>query len=326
MIISKVGLIKLTKPLLFDIKRTFTSKSVLISMILLIAVSLLFVNNFLAKGTGNPSNYANTQVLSRYENSGKYHFLAFSTDQFGKPVSGINLQANLTVSALLVSGETNSGQSRNYDSSPIYQSPRVSTNSSGEASFTILVPVNKISEVNSNYSVRLSSGQINGTSVIEGGYVQYYSELPSTSANSTPTLATSSQILPGDVIAVASGSPISTVTDESNVSKDYIQTIWAGVNGSIPNHFSLYYKFINGTEICTTLANGVNCYHTNSANFSSSLSMNQSNMKFLANLTYYRETFPLPTPERNLTLDANVVFSLFDPNGTLVAQVFVWRC
>ena len=127
MIISKVGLIKLTKPLLFDIKRTFTSKSVLISMILLIAVSLLFVNNFLAKGTGNPSNYANTQVLSWYENSGKYHFLAFSTDQFGKPVSGINLQANLTVSALLVSGETNSGQSRNYDSSPIYQSPRVST-------------------------------------------------------------------------------------------------------------------------------------------------------------------------------------------------------
>jgi len=281
-------------------------------MALLIVVSLLLINNFLVTTTGTQPSPPKTELLSWYDNSGTYHFLAFSTNQFGQPLSGVNLQANLTVSELLTSSGQISGTS--VSSYPIFQGPLVSTNSSGEAEFTINVPTNEIGEVNANYSVELYENQSNGFSTIEGGYVEYYSE--STSSSSP------SPISPGQVISVASGNPISTVSDSSNSSRNYIQVIWAGANGSLPTHFSLYYQFINGTEVCTKVSNGESCHQAgNSSSTPVPLSsLNESNMQFLANLTTYHNIFPLPKLEANLTIDSELVINLFYPNGTTALQ------
>jgi ABC-type transport system involved in multi-copper enzyme maturation permease subunit len=282
-------------------------------MALLIAVSLLLINNFVVPTTGTQTIPPKTELFSWYDNSGAYHFLAFSTNQFGQPVSGVYLQVNLTVSELL----TRNGPvtDANVSSYPIYQGPLVSTNSSGEAAFTINVPVNKTNEVNANYSVVLYASQANGVSTTEGGYVEYYSESPSSSVSSKL-----SPIPPGQVVTVASGSPISTVTDPSNASKNDIQVIWTGASGLLPTHFSLYYKFINGTEVCTRVSNGESCHQAGNSAPTPLSSLNESNMQFLANVTSYHNIFQLPKLEANLTIDSEIVVTLFDANGSVASQ------
>ena len=300
-------------PLLYDTTKTFRSRSVLISMALLIAVSLLLINNFVVPTTGTQTSPPKTELFSWYDNTGTYHFLSFSTNQFGQPVSGLTLQANLTVSELLTRSGPIIGSS--ISSYPSYQSTLVSTNSSGESEFTINVPVNKMKEVNANYSVQLNASEPNGVSTIAGGYAEYYSESPSSSVNPNP-----SPIPPGEVVTVASGSPISTVVDLTNSSKNDIQVIWTGVNGSIPTHFSLYYEFINGTEVCTKVSNGESCHQAGNSTPTPLSSLNESNMQFFANMTSYHNVFPLPKLEANLTIDSQIVVSLFHPNGTIASQ------
>lgn len=307
----------MTHPLLYDIRKTFTSKSVLISMALLIAISLLLIDSFVVTTTGPQFNYPNTQVLSWYDSSGAYHFIAFATNQFGQPVSGIDFQANLTISGVLIyAGAKNASPSNTPY--PVYQGPLVSTNSSGETEFTVNVPVGKINEVNANYSVLLNVSQPNGFSITEGGYTQYYSKFHSAS-NYTSGAPSSLPVPPGQVVSVASGSPISSVTDSSNASKDDIQVTWSGASGSVPKTYSLYYKFINGTEVCTKVSNGELCSSIGNSN-SSSQELNETNMQFLANMSSYQQTFSLPKIEANLTIDANIAFSLFYPNGTVASQ------
>ncbi|MCL5067742.1 MAG: hypothetical protein M1368_05240, partial [Thaumarchaeota archaeon] len=120
-------------PLLYDIRKVFFSKTVLISMILLIGVSFFLVSSFSVSSTGT-SQFPNVQVMSWYDNSGTYHFLVFETNQFGQPVSGPTLQANLTVDPFPIGGK---GPITNPGSYQVYSGPSVTTNSSGEAEFTI---------------------------------------------------------------------------------------------------------------------------------------------------------------------------------------------
>ena len=68
----------MTNPLLYDVKRSLTSKSVLIMMVVLILFSFALVPSFTATSTGPGSNnYAYTQAYAYYDSSG-YHFLAFA--------------------------------------------------------------------------------------------------------------------------------------------------------------------------------------------------------------------------------------------------------
>lgn len=160
-------------PLLHDIRRTLMSKSVLILMVLLILLSLTLVSSFVSVGgVSTPViNFANTQILSYYDTTGAYHFLAFATNQFGQPVSGIIFQANLTAvrSPVIFGGpQTTTATS---SSSPVYQGPSVSTNSSGDATFTIKAPLND------NYTVVGKIIQPNGFSQTIGGYSQLTSSM-----------------------------------------------------------------------------------------------------------------------------------------------------
>ena len=135
----------MSHPLLYDIRKVFFSKTVLISMILLIGISFFLVSSF-SVGSTTQFQSSNAQVLSWYDNSGTYHFIVFETNQFGQPVSGVTVQANLSVDPFSIVSKT---PITNPGSYPVYRGPTISTNSSGEAEFAINFFVSFISVVNS---------------------------------------------------------------------------------------------------------------------------------------------------------------------------------
>ena len=299
-------------PLLHDIRRTLTSKSVIILMVLLILLSLTLVGSFVSIGGSTSGiNFANTQILSYYDTSGEYHFLAFATNQFGQPVSGIILQANLTAvrSPKFFGGPVTTTAT----SSPVYQGPSVSTNSSGDATFTIKAPLNY------NYTVVAEIIQPNGFSQTIGGFSQPYLQYVSKSLNSTSGVTEQQvPIPPGQIVSIISQSPVSPVTDTSNSQLHDIQVIWAGANGSLPKNYALYYKFINITETCTQTGSGQQCSSSYSGNPAQGL--NETNMQFIANLASYSQIFAAPKLEANLSSAALIAIALFYPNGTVVSQ------
>jgi ABC-2 type transport system permease protein len=279
------------------------SKTVLISMILLIAISLFLIYSFSISTTSSFPN-TNSQVLSWYDRSGAYHFLAFESNQYGQPVSGVGLQANLTVSPFSPVGK---GPITNPGSYPVYQSPSVATNSSGEAEFTIKVPATDINEVNANYSVQLQIRQPNGFSSTNFGGGSPYSQ-STTLANGTSTFV---PVAPGQTVTISS-SAVMTVTDSSNAQKQNILVTWAGSNGSLPKDYSLYYKFFNASETCIQSQFGSTC----TSGFTQPSSLTEGNMTFLTNMTAYSEVFSPPKLEPNLGNASEIVFGLFYPNGT----------
>lgn len=298
----------MTHPLLYDVKRTFMSKSVLISMILLIAISLVLISSFTVSSTGPQFNSANTQILSWYDRSGTYHFIGFATNQFGQPVSGVTFQLNLTLySASYIS---NAGPiTSTPTTSPIYKGPSVTTNSSGIVQFSINAPIS------TNYSTFISTSQQNGFSGLTGGYNRPYlvfSNLPNGTGIMEP-------LAPGQIVSVLGNFPINTVTDTKNSQASDIQALWSGVNGSEPIGYSLYYSFINETQACSTSQNGgVSCTLTTS--FPGKQSLNETSMQFLGNMTSFNTVFSPPKLERNLSSSAQLELGFFFPNGTALAD------
>jgi ABC-2 type transport system permease protein len=296
-------------PLLYDIRKTFMSKSVLISMALLIAISLFLINSFAV--TTTPQNtFANSQVLTWYDSSGTYHFLAFETNQFGQPLSGISLQGNLTISFQAFKGPPPS----NLNSYPVYQGPIVITNSTGMAEFTIQVPTNQMKNVNANYTAAIRINQPNGFPNTFGYGSTPYSQFVSLS-NGTGT----SVPIPAGQVEGLGFNPINTVTDSKNSQISDIQVIWAGPFGSVPKGYSVYYQFYN--ETCTTFAQpGGSSTQCTGSGPAFPANLTESNMKFLGNLTTYDQIFKPPPLEANVSQNANIALSLFYPNGTSVTQ------
>jgi ABC-2 type transport system permease protein len=290
-------------PLLYDIRKIFLSKTVLISMLMLIAISFFLIYSFSAS-TGSTFQSSNSEVLSWYDTAGTYHFFLFETNQFGQPVSGVSIQANLTVSPF---SYVSKGPITNPTSYPVYQSPLVSTNSTGETEFTIKVPISEMNEVNANYTFLAKISQPDGFATTYGGGMDSYSEVTG-SANGT---ITSVQITPGAIVDLTRNSII-TVTDSSNAQKGDVMVTWAGSNGSVPNDYSLYYKFINESETCTQTQFGGSC--TSSVTMPSNL--NETDMTFLGNMTSFQQIFSPPKLEPNLGNASQIDFSLFFPNGT----------
>jgi ABC-type transport system involved in multi-copper enzyme maturation permease subunit len=295
----------MARPLLYDIRKAFLSKTVLISMILLIGSSFFLVSSFSA--TTTPIQVPNTEVLSWYDSSGTYHFLAFTSNQYGQPVSGVTIQINFTYSPY--------PPRANSSSYPRYGTPPVSTNSTGEAVLTLSVPPSDINLVNENYSVSLQTTQPNGLS--NGGLLGY----PYTHGNYGKTTAngSSSAFSPvglGQVVILVGPGLISAVTDPSNSLKSDIKVTWAGPYGSVPNGYSLYYKFINGT-----------CYISQApvcGYVSSQGDLGESNMTFLSNMTTYNQIFTPPQLEPNLGNNSEIALGLFYPNGTAVTPTLYY--
>ncbi|MHB1908586.1 MAG: ABC transporter permease [Nitrososphaerales archaeon] len=289
------------RPLLYDIKKTFTSTSVIISMVLLIVISLFLINSFATTVTPNYGNNANTQLLSWYESSGVYHFLAFSSNQFGQPVSGVAIQANLTEFNPAIFG-TPKGNLKPIG--PVYRGPAVSTNSSGEAEFTINAPVNE------NYTVYTMITTQSGFPSLSGGF-----ETPYATSNIKPGNSSLTKIVPippGQIVSILD-SPVLGVTDTSNSQLSNILVTWAGANGSLPSNYSIYYKFVNVTETCTPFGNGMRC--TSSSNFNPD-TLNESSMTLLKNITSYSQVITPPKLEPNLASNSLLYIGLFYPNGT----------
>lgn len=290
------------RPLLYDIKKTFTSTSVIISMVLLIVISLFLINSFASTVTPNYGNNANTQLLSWYDSSGVYHFLAFASNQFGQPVSGVAIQANLTKFNPAIFGKPPSDLK---PIGPVYRGPVVSTNSSGEAEFTINAPVNE------NYTVYTMITTQSGFPNLSGGFNTPYATSSKSGNSST---IRSVPIPPGQIVSLSDNSVLS-VTDTSNSQLSNILVTWAGANGSIPNNYSIYYKFVNVTQTCTAVGNGVSC--TSSSNFNP-YTLNESSMTFLKNITSYSQVIAPPKLEPNLASGSLLYIGLFYPNGTAI--------
>ncbi len=265
-------------------------------MILLIAISFFLVYSFSSSTT--TFQQPNTEVLSWYDNSGTYHFLAFETNQFGQAVSGATIQANIT--SLFFSQST----------LPSFQGPRVTTNSTGEAEFTINVPVSDINEVNANYTVTFTIQEPSGGEYTAGGQPAVYSPLTSFSNGS----AISVQASPGQIILVANtnSGPISIVTDSSNSQKDNLMVTWAGVNGSLPSSYSLYYEFFNETETCTTHSIGATSC---TSSFSPPSTLAESNMTFFDKLSSYEQVSNPPKLATTLGNASEIGLVLFTSNG-----------
>ncbi|TMI31838.1 hypothetical protein E6H29_03780 [Candidatus Bathyarchaeota archaeon] len=81
------------RPFLYDLKRTITSKSVLILTIITLLISLTIIP--LTGINSSFPGFSESNILYYRDNTG-YHFLAYSANQFGEPVSGTSVGITLT--------------------------------------------------------------------------------------------------------------------------------------------------------------------------------------------------------------------------------------
>ncbi len=105
------------RPFLYDIKKTITSKTVLILVAIILLISLTIIP-FTSRSIVNTGGFSQPNVL--FYRDGGYHFLSFSGNQYGDPVSGISFSISLI-------------GAKNYTQTIV-------TNSTGLALFTFNVP------------------------------------------------------------------------------------------------------------------------------------------------------------------------------------------
>ncbi len=204
----------LTNPFFYDMKRTLTSKSTLILMILLVLIGFVIASQFISNGLGQTSTGGpDTQILSYYNANGTYHFLGFSWNQFGQGVSGVTFHGTMNYSQVAYNGGG-------------------TTSSNGETEFTINAPVS------ANYSILFEISTTNGISVGGAGGFPFLIN----SGNGTTTTVPAGQVV--DLGA----STITPIIDPNNASQREMQVFWSGANGSIPTNYALYYKISNSSQ------------------------------------------------------------------------------
>ena len=84
----------MVRPFIYDFRRTITSKSVLIliGIILLISLAIIpFTAPVVSSFGGSP-----TPDILYYRDPSAYHFIAFSSDQYGQPVQGTEISMSLS--------------------------------------------------------------------------------------------------------------------------------------------------------------------------------------------------------------------------------------
>jgi ABC-2 type transport system permease protein len=97
------------RPFLYDVRKTITSKTVLILIAIILLISLAIIP-FTSRSTVTSGGFSQPAILYYYSNGG-YHFLDYLFNGFGDPISGV------AVTFTLVTGASNSTQSGTTDSS-----------------------------------------------------------------------------------------------------------------------------------------------------------------------------------------------------------------
>jgi ABC-2 type transport system permease protein len=280
----------MTNPLLYDVKRVLTSKSVIVLMALIIVLSLALLSAF-SVSTNQEQTFVNTQVLSWYDSGGSYHFLALAWNANGQPVSGVSFQVNLTQSEA-------TGSTINCPSATSY-SATGATNANGVANFSLSAPISP------NYSACVVFTQANGLSMPLGPFPSPYV--------SGQIGVSSSLVPPGQIVSLGYGGPVQ-IVNTGSFSQGFIAA-WAGSYGAAPTNYTVYYQFINNTQ---TLCTGQSC--TETINFTANGS--QSSMQYLATMTGYIQNLPLPPIPANINAStSSIAIGMFYPNGTAVATI-----
>ena len=130
----------MASPILYDFKRTMRSKSVVVSMAVIVALSFGIIPIINLATYPTPYSSGSTVVLGYYRGP-SYHLLAYSFNTYGQPVSGAVV--NLTIA----------------DQAGTHSS-RVTTNSSGFSSWAI---AGSPGGQQVTYSVSISGAEVQGT-------------------------------------------------------------------------------------------------------------------------------------------------------------------
>lgn len=287
----------MASPILYDIRRVLTSKSVLILMALMIFLSFFLISSFTLSTTSTTETSLNTQLLSWYDTGGNYHFLGFAFNQQGQPVSGVPFQVNFTTPS--------SPSSPNIcPTTSTYGSTSVQTDANGVANLSFTAPIS------ADYSVCLTVTQPGGFPETEGPFLAPYAN----ALNST-----SGVIPPGQVVGIPNNSPFNELFLGNTGVQQAIGVDWAGAYGAVPTNYALYYKFINDTEECVSQNGGVSCY-TNVSN--EVYNLTESAMQPLYNMSGYYEVLKLPPIPADITANSSTLaLGLFYPNGTAVGSI-----
>src|SRR5947209_14384247 len=99
------------RPFLYDFKRTITSTSVLIliGIILLISLAIIpFTTPIVSSFRGSASD------ILYYRDPGAYHFIIFSSDQYGQPLQGTEISLSLSGTKTYANATTTNSQGYAY--------------------------------------------------------------------------------------------------------------------------------------------------------------------------------------------------------------------
>ncbi|MGI0085441.1 MAG: ABC transporter permease, partial [Nitrososphaerales archaeon] len=205
----------MTNPLLYDFRRTLTSKSVLITIGVLILISFAVLPSLaIAQQGGFSSNISSPIVVGYYDN-GAYHFVMYASNQFGQGVSGYAAKLNITSPA----GQVYTGGG--------------TTNSSGYAIFSVVAPQNANNTVSANINYP------GGAGFISGGNPYPFQEFNQSGSFPVPT---------GQVVSIFGQNGFSTVTSSTNSSRSDVQVFYVAQHGQIPSNYVVYYKLVNSTS------------------------------------------------------------------------------
>jgi ABC-type transport system involved in multi-copper enzyme maturation permease subunit len=197
--------------LLYDFKRTLTSKSVIITVVVMVLISFAFIA-LIYTSTSTSIGFNSTPNVVGYYDSNGFHFITYGTNQFGQGISGYTTNLNLTYAGKLYTG---SG----------------TTNSSGFSTVSINAPPNP------NYTISVNV-------VFPGGAGS------ANTGQSTPFMfvgKNGTAALPGQVVSIFGTGTMSTVPNPSNSSQADIRVFYVAPFGKVPTNFAVYYKLFNLT-------------------------------------------------------------------------------
>jgi len=146
------------RPFLYDVRKTITSKTVLILIAIILLISLAIIP-FTSRSNVNTGGFSQPAILYYYSNGG-YHFLDYLFNGFGDPISGV------AVTLTLVTGASNYTQSG-------------TTDSSGLASISIsALSGNYFATVKNTYSSELATSFSSYLNAAPAGDILYLSSSP----------------------------------------------------------------------------------------------------------------------------------------------------
>ncbi len=199
----------MTNPFIYDVKKTITSKSILLLIAVIVIIGFAIIPSYTPASSSQSG--ANDNVFAYYDSAG-YHFLVFAWNQFGQPVSGVSAQLNFTDPT-----GTHSGL--------------VATNSSGAGQASIPATAS------ANASYGLAVQQPGGFEYVSSGEEAFW----------VYTQNGSQLALPGQTVLLSGNGAVSQVTDGQNSSRQDILVNWVADFGKEPSGYQVYYSFFNAS-------------------------------------------------------------------------------